>query len=89
MAIAGNPKKLAQDIAEGFLSLSAPGLKKYAPADLKIILTNLAVVQREIRAIQAPSDDALLIKAKNMRISRLRQAEMVLRHFCKKTRVPI
>ena len=89
MAIAGNPKKLAQDIAEGFMSLSAPGLKKYAPADLKIILTNLGVVQREVRAIQVPSEEALLIKAKNMRLSRLRQAEMVLRNFCKKMRMPI
>ncbi len=89
MAISGNPKKLAQDIAEGFMSLSAPGLKKYSPADLKIILSNLAVVQREVRSVQVPSEDALLIKAKNMRLSRLRQAEMVLRTFCKKMRVPI
>ncbi len=89
MAIAGNPKKLAQDIAEGFISLSAPGLKKYTPADLKIILTNLSVVQREIRSVQVPSEDALLIKTKNMRVSRLRQAEMVLRNFCKKLRIPI
>jgi len=89
MAIAGNPKKLAQDIAEGFMSLSAPGLKKYTPADLKIILTNLGVVQREVRAVQVPSEDALLIKAKNMRLSRLRQAEMVLRNFCQKMRILI
>ncbi len=89
MAIAGNPKKIAQDVSEGFASFSAPGLKKYTPADLKIILTNLAVVQREVRALQVPSDDALLIKAKNMRLSRLRQAEMVLRTFCKKMRMPI
>ena len=89
MAISGNPKKIAQDVSEGFTSFSAPGLKKYTPADLKIILTNLAVVQREVRALQVPSEDALLIKAKNMRISRLRQAEMVLRAFCKKMRIPI
>jgi hypothetical protein len=89
MAIAGNPKKIAQDVAEGFSSLSAPGLKKYTPADLKIILNNLAIVQREIRSTQVPMDDALLIKAKNMRVSRLRQAELVLRTFCKKMRIPI
>ncbi len=60
MAIAVNPKKLAQYIAEGFMSLSAPGLKKSTPADLKIILTNLSEVQRESRAIQVPAEDALL-----------------------------
>ena len=89
MAIAGNPKKIAQDIAEGFASFSAPGLKKYTPADLKIILTNLTIVQREVRSLQVPSENALLIKAKNMRISRLRQAEIVLRSYSKKMRIPI
>ncbi len=89
MAIAGNPKKLAQDIAEGYLSLSAPSLKKYTPADLKTILVNLAMVQRETRQIVVPGEDTLLIKAKNMRLSRLNQAEIVLRSFCKKMRIPI
>lgn len=87
MAISGNPKKMAQDIAEGFQSLSAPGLKKYSAADLKVILNNLALVQREVRQIQVPQEDALLIKAKNMRLSRLRQAETVLRSHCKKLRI--
>ena len=41
MAISGNPKKLAQDVAGGFFSLSPPVLKKYTPGDLKIILNNL------------------------------------------------
>jgi len=89
MAIAGSPKKFAQDIAEGFLSLSAPALKKYTPADLKVILANLALVQREIRQGQVPLEDVMLVKAKNMRLSRLNQAEMVLRNYCKKMRIPI
>jgi len=89
MAIAGSPKKFAQDIAEGFLSLSEPSLKRYTPADLKVILANLGMVQREIRQIQVPMEDTMLVKAKNMRLSRLNQAEMVLRSFCKKKRIPI
>lgn len=89
MAIAGNPKKIAQDIAEGFQTLSPPGLKKYTPVDLKIIMSNLSLVKRGVRQIQIPLDDVLLLKAKNMQISRLNQAEMVLRTFCKKKRIPI
>ncbi len=89
MAISGNPKKLAQDVAGGFYSLSPPGLKKYTPADLKIILSNLNLVQREIRQTQVPLDDVALVKAKNMQISRLNQALMVLRSHCKKMRIPI
>lgn len=89
MAISGSPKKLAQDIAEGFLSLSPVSLKQYTPADLKVVLSNLALVQRETRQIQVPQEDALLLKAKNTRLSRVRQAEMVLRNYCKKKRIPI
>ena len=89
MAISGNPKKLAQDIAGGFYSLSPPILKKYTPADLKIILSNLMLVQREIRQVQVPLEDVPLVKEKNMKISRLNQALMVLRSYCKKMRIPI
>ena len=89
MAISGSPKKLAQDVAEGFMSLSPASLKNYVPADLKVILNNLALVQREVRQLQVPQEDALLIKAKNMRLSRIRQAEMVVRSYCTKKRIPI
>lgn len=89
MTISGNPKKMAQDIAEGYCSLSPPALKKYTPADLKTILNSLALVKREIRQIQVPLEEVLLIKAKNMQLSRLNQAEIVLRSFCKKKRIPI
>ncbi len=89
MAISGNPKKLAQDIADGYQSLSPPGLKKYTPADLKIILNNINLVRRDIRQRQVPLEDVQLVKAKNMQISRMNQAEMVLRTYCKKMRIPV
>lgn len=89
MAISGNPKKLAEDIAEGFYSLSPPTLRKYSPADLKIILHNINLVRRELRQAQIPWDDTQLLKAKNMRISRMNQAEVVLRNYCKKKRIPV
>jgi hypothetical protein len=89
MAISGNPKKLAQDISNGFQSLSPPSLKKYTPADLKIILSNLTLVQREVRQLQVPLDDILQLKEKNMQISRLNQALMVLRSYCKNMRIQI
>lgn len=89
MTISGNPKKLAQDISNGFQSLSPPGLRKYTPADLKIILANLTQVQREARQVQVPLEEVLMLKEKNMQISRLNQALMVLRSYCKKMRISI
>lgn len=89
MAISGSPKKLAQDIAEGFFSLSPPVLKKYTPADLKVVLNNILLVRREIRQTQVPLEEVQLVKAKNIQLSRLHQAETVLRSYCKKKRLPL
>ena len=89
MAIAGNPKKLAQDIAEGYFSLSPPTLKQYTPADLKTIIVNLGIVTRELRGTPIPAEEVLAIKARNMKLSRLNQTEMVIRAHCKKLRIPL
>jgi hypothetical protein len=89
MPIAGSPKKMAQDIAEGFMSLSPPMLKSYTPADLKTIIVNLGIVGRELRQELIAQDDVLAAKAKNMRLSRLNQSEVVIRAYCKKQRIPI
>ena len=89
MAISGNPKKIAQDISEGFLFVSAPMLKRYNAADLKTIMNNIAIVSREIRGKQVPLEDVIGLKMKNMKISRLNQAEMVIRAHSKKHRIPI
>lgn len=89
MPIAGSPKKLAQDIADGFLSLSPPQLRQYTPVELKTIQTHLALVARDLRGQQVPLDDLPAIKAKQMRLSRLRQAEIVILAHCKKKRIPL
>ena len=89
MAIAGNPKKLAQDLAEGYFTLTPPALKQYTPADLKTIVANLGIVARELRGLQLPPEDVLALKSRNMKLSRLNQTEMVIRAHCKKLRIPL
>ena len=89
MPIAGSPKKLAQDIAEGYLMLTPPLLKNYTPADLKIIVVNIGIVTRELRQEVIPLDDVMTIKARNMKLSRLHQADVVIQAFCKKRRFPL
>ena len=89
MAISGNPKKMAQDLADGFFLVTPPLLKQYNAADFKTILANTAVVARELRQEVIPLDDVLALKFRNMKLSRLNQAEMVIRAFCKKRRIMI
>lgn len=89
MAISGSPKKMAQDVAEGYLMFSPPMLRNYTPADIKVILANLALVTRELRQEQIPLDDIMALKLRNMKLSRMNQAEVVIRAYCQKKRIPI
>jgi hypothetical protein len=89
VAIPGNPKKMAQDIAEGYIMLSPPMLRSYSLADFKTILANLAMVTRELRSEKIPLENIMGLKSRNMQLSRLHQAETVIRAYCKKRRIPI
>ncbi|MDY0189471.1 MAG: hypothetical protein RBR22_01950 [Desulfuromonas sp.] len=88
MAIAGSPKKFAQDIADGYMSLSPPMLRTYTAADMKIILNNITMVIRDLRQEQIAQDDSLAIKQRNNKLSRLNQASVVIRSYCQKRRIP-
>lgn len=89
MPIAGSPKKLAQDIGEGYFMLTPPLLKLYTPADLKIIVVNIGIVSRELRQQLTPVDDVMAIKMRNMKLSRLHQAEVVIQAYCKRLRISL
>lgn len=88
MAIAGNPKKIAQDIADGYMTLSPPMLRRYTGADMKIIINNMAMITRDLRQQTIAQDDALAIKKRNNKMSRLNQATVIIRSYCKKRRIP-
>ena len=89
MSISGTPKKFAQALSEGFVRLSPPMLKGHTPGQLKILLSNLEMVQRELRQVPVTLEDVDAVKQKNYRMTRLNQAEMILRSYCKKMRVPL
>ena len=65
MSIAGNPKKMARDIADGYLMLTPPMLKSYTPVDLKTISVNIGIVSRELRQELMPADDVMAIVARS------------------------
>lgn len=88
MAIAGSPKKLAQDIADGYMTLAPPMLRRYTGADMKIMINNIAMITRALRQETIAQDDALAIKKRNNKMSRLNQATVVIRSYCKKRRIP-
>ncbi len=89
MPISGSPKMLAMDIARGVTNMTAATVRQYTPADLKILVASIAIVQREIRGEAVPLDDTLAIKAKNMKLQRLNQALSTISSHAKLRRIPL
>jgi hypothetical protein len=81
MPISGNPKKLAQDVANGFQQFSQASLRQYTGEDLRVILFNLNFVLRDIRGKQISLEDIEALKDKNNKIRRITQALNIIQSF--------
>lgn len=81
MPIAGNPKKLATDVANGFQQFNPSSLRQYTVEDLKVIVFNLNFVLRELRGKQIPLEDIDGLKDKNNKIRRINQALTLIHSF--------
>ena len=71
---------MANQIAEGFILLSANNLRGFTPGDLNSLRQEIDKLQREARAEVPPADDALANQARNRRISRLASAIQIVSH---------
>jgi hypothetical protein len=89
MPIAGNPKKLAQDVANGFQQFSQASLRQYTGEDLKVILFNLNFVLRDIRGKQISLEDIEALKDKNNKIRRITQAINIIQSFASVRKIEI
>ena len=89
MGIAGKPKSLATDIADGFLILTPATLKRYSPSEMKVIHSNLNLVLREVRGEAIPPEDSTGIKKKNLRTQRIHQALLILSNYCRSQKIPL
>jgi hypothetical protein len=81
MTIAGNPKKLAQDVAQGFLFFTPATLRQYTGEDLRVLFSNLDIVLREIRGKQVPLENIEGLKERNVKARRLSQALFVVKSY--------
>ena len=81
MPISGNPKKLAQDVANGFQQFSQASLRQYTVEDLRVIIFNLNFVLREMRGKQISLEDIEALKDKNNKIRRITQALNIIQSF--------
>jgi hypothetical protein len=71
---------MANQIAEGYVLLSAATLKGYLASDLGALRMELEKLLRAARAEVPPQDDALAQQSRNRKISRLSSAVQVVQN---------
>ena len=76
----GSCPAMANQIAGGFMLLSAANLKGFLPGELQTLKFELEKQLRNVRAEVPPQDDALAQQARNHRISRLSSAVQVVQY---------
>ena len=87
MAIPGNPKEFARDIADGFFVFNQSTCRQFAPRELAALYRLLEQVAREVRAEQIPLDQIVVIQKRNMRLGRANTALMFIRNHAKRHRI--
>jgi methyl coenzyme M reductase subunit C len=89
MAIPGNPRQYARDIADGFVVFNKATCRQFAPEELRSLHQLLEQVARVIRAEQVPLEEVPEIQRKNLRLSRTNSALLLLRNHAKRQRLAL
>ena len=87
MSTSFNPRKLAQDIANGLVSLNPVALKRYLPNDLKTLRSQLTMVERKNRTTQVSQENRQEGNVKNRQLQHLHHAIMMINTYVKKLRL--
>jgi len=79
--------RLAKDIAEGYISLTAVMFKGTPVDKLKLLNHELIKVLQENRSLAVDLNDFAALKSKNMKIGRLNHAMLLLKNYCKERKI--
>jgi hypothetical protein len=83
MPLDGSPKKLAEDIASGLMSMNRNVLKRFTMPEIQKILVGIETVSKEIRSHAVDSGDFDGLKEKGLKSQRLNSALLVIRTHIK------
>lgn len=76
----GSAPAMANQIAEGFILLSAATLRGFLPGDLNNLRFELDRILRDVRGEVPPQDDYQALQARNRKIARISSAIQVVNH---------
>jgi hypothetical protein len=78
-----SPKAIAYDISEGYVAVNPLFLKPLGEEELKELYAEVIRAQAEVRADRFPHSDVMAIRRRNVRLSKLHSAAMIIRNFAR------
>lgn len=78
-----SPKAIAHDISEGYIAVNPLFLKPLGDEELKELYAEVIRAQAEVRADRFPHSDVMAIRRRNVRLSKLHAAAMIIRNFAR------
>jgi hypothetical protein len=86
MGLDGSPKKFAEDVASGLISINRATLKRYTPVEIQKIMSGLMTVGKELRTLVVDSGDFNGLKDKGMKNQRINGAMHAIRAYAKENK---
>jgi hypothetical protein len=84
-----NFKSVANDIAEGFITVNPIFLKPFDKDNILALYKAIERKQIEIRAEPFPYNDNYLTRKRNLRLQRLFHALMIIKNFAREKNLPL
>ena len=82
-------RAIATDIAEGYVTVNPIFLKPLAAEAIKGLCEEVIKLQSVVRAEKFPFSDMQGIRLRNLKLSRLQQALVVIKNFARERRILI
>jgi hypothetical protein len=82
-------KAVANDVAEGYMTINPLVLKKFDKDMIKELFEYLNRAMAAARNIAVPLTDQVAIRNKNMKLQRLHNSIIILRNTAREKRIPL
>ena len=82
-------KAVANDVAEGYLTINPLVLKKFDKDMIKELFEYLNRAMSAARNIAVPLTDQVAMRNKNMKLQRLHNSIIILRNTAREKRIPL
>lgn len=82
-------KAVANDVAEGYMTINPLVLKKFDKDMIKDLFEHLNKAMGAARNLAVPLTDQIAMRNKNMKLQRIHNAIIILRNTAREKRIPL